>query len=340
MLPHFLNYRELDKYERVFVCMSHPVSWEIIHKLYLEKPWSIGGAFGENKTPCGTTLGIPFYEIADASTILTDKDVVIVFHGDEIRALENSTKATLLHGELLPIVITSNELAGFMWFVNSYQPEGVCLDVGANWGINTGVIADKAEAVYAFEPLEKLHSEGALFKFSAGRPDVHLIKSAVGSFTGEIQLRTFANHGQEHYNSTIVNDTQVDSYALTTINFGESHSVPIISIDEFCQEKNIKPSFIKVDVEGAESTVLKGAREPIKKYKPVLYLEMPTGMFKTTKDWDKELALLDELYDTISVPDITDRALPGFHKGMSRQQFYEKYDYNTMNCGFVPKVEK
>lgn len=52
-------------------------------------------------------------------------------------------------------------------------------------------------------------------------------------------------------------------------------SVPIKVLDEYVNENKIeKIDFIKIDVEGAEYLVLKGAENVLKKYSPVIMLEL------------------------------------------------------------------
>jgi len=47
-----------------------------------------------------------------------------------------------------------------------------------------------------------------------------------------------------------------------------------ISIDSFCNKKNIFPSLIKIDVEGAEVRVLRGSKTILKNYKPEVILSI------------------------------------------------------------------
>jgi FkbM family methyltransferase len=46
-----------------------------------------------------------------------------------------------------------------------------------------------------------------------------------------------------------------------------------ITVDSLVAELNLKPSVIKIDVEGFEDLVLKGAVETLKQYRPTLFIE-------------------------------------------------------------------
>ncbi|MBU4377322.1 MAG: FkbM family methyltransferase [Candidatus Omnitrophica bacterium] len=47
-----------------------------------------------------------------------------------------------------------------------------------------------------------------------------------------------------------------------------------VTLDDFVRWNNIEPQVIKIDVEGAEYCVLKGAYEAIKRYSPVIFLSV------------------------------------------------------------------
>jgi FkbM family methyltransferase len=79
----------------------------------------------------------------------------------------------------------------------------------------------------------------------------------------------------------------------------------VISIDEFVSERNISVGLIKVDVEGYELEVLKGAIKTIKKFKPVLLIGIyhhPKEFFGTkryiqdiTRDYQFKIKFLSDI---------------------------------------------
>lgn len=51
-------------------------------------------------------------------------------------------------------------------------------------------------------------------------------------------------------------------------------TIPTISLDTYCQRLGVEPDVIKIDVEGAEGLVLKGARELIEHGRPTVFLSV------------------------------------------------------------------
>lgn len=69
----------------------------------------------------------------------------------------------------------------------------------------------------------------------------------------------------------------LDSIESDTKNDNSENEIVYIKsvrLDDYCYENNIKPNFIKIDVEGAGDKVLKGATKIINEYKPYIYIEM------------------------------------------------------------------
>jgi hypothetical protein len=46
--------------------------------------------------------------------------------------------------------------------------------------------------------------------------------------------------------------------------------VPTVKLDTFCELENLIPDVIKIDVEGAEGMVLRGALQILRRFRPVL----------------------------------------------------------------------
>jgi FkbM family methyltransferase len=141
----------------------------------------------------------------------------------------------------------------------------VILDIGANIGCTALLFGELSKKVYAFEPspttfafLEKNISR-------SGLKNVSPQNMGLGAESGEYTL-TFAPSNRS--GGFVSNQTQASA----------GHTVETIVIrqmDEVLQSLNIsRVDFIKIDVEGFEGHVLRGATQTLATYRPVVVLEL------------------------------------------------------------------
>jgi hypothetical protein len=60
----------------------------------------------------------------------------------------------------------------------------------------------------------------------------------------------------------------------TRIPSADCIEVEVTTIDAFCREHRIAPSLIKIDIEGYEFHALRGAREVLREYSPIIVAEL------------------------------------------------------------------
>jgi FkbM family methyltransferase len=149
-------------------------------------------------------------------------------------------------------------------FVKFLRPGTIVFDVGANYGFYAVLAAREGADVFAFEP-DKENAE-ALARHADMNGlafHIHIVSSAVYSYTGNIALEPpdmAGSHGNAH---TRPQESE-------TVN---AMHVPCITLDNFIQT-NPQPNLVKMDVEGAESEVLKGADQLFHTSRPYLLCEI------------------------------------------------------------------
>lgn len=157
-----------------------------------------------------------------------------------------------------------------LWLKYAVKAECV-LDIGANSGLFAlAALASGARDVHAFEPLARVHEilESNLRMNSYKK--AHAWPLAVGSESGTAEL----------FDPGVGDDAPTSaslSVQFATEHFGDlpSTTVGVISIDDFCNQKGIHSvSLIKLDVEGFEEDALRGMRETLLRYKPVVLMEV------------------------------------------------------------------
>jgi FkbM family methyltransferase len=170
---------------------------------------------------------------------------------------------------------------------------GLALDIGANAGHWTTVLADRCEEVHAFEPNPQCHH--TLRGRTAARRNVRLCEFAVGDDIGDIALRLYPNHAH----ATAFDD-------LETLPRGdrvEMVSVPVVSLDQVGYQWRTV-DYIKIDTEGAERHIVQGAAGTLLASMPQLLIECHTA---ANRDW---------LIDTLTRFGYQPEHLPHPHAGV------------------------
>jgi FkbM family methyltransferase len=173
--------------------------------------------------------------------------------------------AALPGGERVRIDPANRQLA---WNADEYaafkaavRPGDTVIDVGANLGAYTVLFArwvGPGGRVIAFEPAPDSRA-GLERQLSLNDPPAQVIvrSEAVAASSGTRSFHADGMHG--------------DNRLLPDADRG-GIQVPATSLDEFCAREGIEPDLIKIDVEGAELDVLRGARRTIARRGPALAL--------------------------------------------------------------------
>jgi FkbM family methyltransferase len=143
--------------------------------------------------------------------------------------------------------------------VSYLKPGMTTFDVGANYGLYALLFAHcvGADSVHAFEAeswnFQRLTTNLAL----NGATQVQAHCCAVTEASGEVQLTVYPRE-QFGWHTLGTPDLEVDGAPYPP---QERRTVPAISIDDYCSQHGIgQIDLLKVDVEGAELEVLRGAQ--------------------------------------------------------------------------------
>lgn len=153
------------------------------------------------------------------------------------------------------------------------RPGEVCLDIGAHAGSWTRPLSQLVGIdghVFAFEALPYYAKVLKTTLFLLRILNVSIINRIVTDHTDPTKLVFRDSDGKRLTGFTHI--------AGPTENTDQAVLVDSTTVDNFLSNQDIKAriAFVKIDVEGAEFFVVRGARETIIKYRPVLYLEVVT----------------------------------------------------------------
>lgn len=157
--------------------------------------------------------------------------------------------------------------------------EGHLLDVGANVGYTASVLLSRRRgsfSVYAFEP--EPSSFATLRDRFQGREGIHLFPVAVGSKTGSTKLKVNELHPADHrvVDKALNGERGEDSQATV--------DVTMVTLDDWRSRTGLSGpiAFLKIDVQGYEFEVLRGAEHLIESNPRMsIYFEFDPQMLKS-----------------------------------------------------------
>jgi len=172
-----------------------------------------------------------------------------------------------------------NKLIACMPYIKDFHH---AIDVGAHIGLWSRVLSNMFTRLTAFEPIQR-HLECFGHNVPGAVGGLQVFPIALGYHSGTVTMHSF---------SFATGNTRVDYGGRrkarpyrkvkqdTVLDFGDPVEVEMARLDDLMAEIGIGDGgidFIKIDVEGYEYFVLKGAEHIIKGTKPVIIVEQKPG---------------------------------------------------------------
>jgi len=173
-------------------------------------------------------------------------------------------------------------------FSDLISPGDVVLDVGGHIGYMSLLFAKLATSsgkVIVFEP--GTNNLPYIRKNIAEHQNIELQELAVSNERGTASFYVEDLTGQ---NNSLVKDYEIFQENVKSASVSgrvDEDVVETTTIDHFVDERNLAPSFVKIDIEGAEAMAIRGAINTIQKRRPILMVEV-------TKDYEQVFEMFQE----------------------------------------------
>lgn len=161
---------------------------------------------------------------------------------------------------------------GIAYINHSVKPGQAALDIGAHKaGYTYFLLKQVGEngSVFAFEPQFKLYQYIKKIKglFNWGNLTIEHLALSDAAGTVTLYIPTNKTSKGSSPGATIVERNDQS-------NFDATQSVSTDTLDSYCSRHNIKPDFLKVDVEGNELNIFQGGIHTLKECKPKILVEI------------------------------------------------------------------
>ena len=152
-----------------------------------------------------------------------------------------------------------DEMAAFLAASLASAPDAVLIDVGSNKGLFSLVhlATGRSHRAILVEPSRPLCADAeALLRRNGVSDRADIVVAGASSTPGERRIVTDALGF-----ARIVED-------------GDGEMIPFVPLDDLCADRGLAPAIVKIDVEGGEADVLRGAGRTLRAHRPLLFLEL------------------------------------------------------------------
>lgn len=143
-------------------------------------------------------------------------------------------------------------------------PADIVADIGANIGLTAILFSSLAHKVFAFEPSPSTYK-------------ILLDNVARAHLTNVEPINLGLGAKRESLTITFARNNRSGGYISNKIKPSKNHvteNIQLDTLDQYFGNSEIKPNFLKIDVEGFEQNVIEGGRRFLEKNKPTVVLEM------------------------------------------------------------------
>lgn len=193
------------------------------------------------------------------------------------------------------------------FYLKNLRNSDVVIDCGSNLGYFAIHAAQKTSFVYAIEPLKiGVHFIGVNF-FLNNLKNFKLFNFAVGKKSKK-ETNFIKSNSFNTSRLLTKNDYRIKNLKVT--------KVPIKKIDDFIKENNIKANVLRMDVEGQELNILKGAENFLKQKKLLLFIEIHPYELKKEG--------VQEFFKIIEENNFRKIFIDNFNKKFKKNYYFEK----------------
>lgn len=190
-----------------------------------------------------------------------------------------------VHPRLLSLDTTDHEPHISRWIMSRLHPGAVFFDVGAHFGwlsLKAARRVGRKGRVVAFEASAPAVEILSYHQRVNRLPQMEIVAKAV-SETDADEIFYLLDEGLSSRNSLMIGASGLPFLDGPEKPQKSASRVAAVKLDTYCEAAHLRPDVIKIDVEGAEGKVLRGACGILRQFRPVLVLSMHPYWFPSSE---------------------------------------------------------